>query len=318
MPIEVINFDNEQAWLERRLKDVTSTEISALFGLSPYKTEFELFHEKREGRVIQFKPNERMKWGTRFESAIALGVAEDQGWNVEPFKAYISNTQLRIGSSFDFKIKHPQFGIGIMEIKNVDSLVFKRTWVDNGDGNLEAPAHIEMQVQHQMEVAEIDWCAIVAMVGGNTPKVIFRRRDPEIGKQIRDKVAAFWNRVDTNDAPSSDYTADADFLIQLYSQANEGESIDVSNDEIIAQLVAEYQFCGKQADELDAKRRGIKAQLLERIGTAEKAIATWGSITAGMVKEDAGTVITPEMVGTTIGARKGYRQFRVNMKREAV
>ena len=315
--IETINFDNQQAWLERRLKDVTSTEISALFGLSPYKTEFELFHEKREGRVISFAPNERMKWGTRFESAIALGVAEDQGWDVEPFKAYVSNTEIRIGSSFDFKITHPEFGIGIMEIKNVDSLVFKRSWTDNGDGNIEAPAHIEMQVQHQMEVSNIDWCAIVAMVGGNRPVVIFRRRDLEIGKQIRERVAAFWKRVDANDAPSSDYVADADFLIQLYSQANDGEILDVSDDEKIAQMVKEYQHLGKQAEEMDAQRKAIKAQLLEKIGKAEKATAAWGSITAGMVKDSAGTLITPEMVGTTIGARSGYRAFRINLKKEA-
>lgn len=315
--VETINFDNKQAWLERRLLDVTSTEVSALFGLSPYKTEFELFHEKRNGVVLEFKANERMKWGTRLESAIALGVAEDEGWEVEPFKAYMSNTDARIGSSFDFKITHPTYGVGIMEIKNVDGLVFKRSWTDNGDGKYEAPAHIEMQVQHQMEVADIDWCAIVAMVGGNSPKVIFRRRDLEIGKQIRERVAAFWKRVDANDSPSSDYRADADFLIQLYSQTNEGEIIDLADDENIAQLVTSYQFAGTQIDELEAQRKSIKVQLLERIGTAEKATATWGSISAGAVKESAGTVITQDMVGTTIGGRKGYRGFRINFKKAA-
>ena len=60
---EVIITRDEQHWLELRTKDLTSTDIAALFGLSPYKTAFELFHEKRDGQVVKLKPNERMKWG---------------------------------------------------------------------------------------------------------------------------------------------------------------------------------------------------------------------------------------------------------------
>jgi len=82
MTIQTIEIQNQHQWLTERAKDVTSTEVSALFGLSPYLTEFELFHQKRDAVVVKIEPNERMKWGNRLESAIAQGAAEDMGWNI--------------------------------------------------------------------------------------------------------------------------------------------------------------------------------------------------------------------------------------------
>ena len=49
MATEVIAFRSEQEWLDLRKKDITSTDVAALFNLSPYKTEFELYHEKLSG-----------------------------------------------------------------------------------------------------------------------------------------------------------------------------------------------------------------------------------------------------------------------------
>ena len=302
--------------MQNRLQDVTSTEVSALFGLSPYKTEFELFHEKRDGQVVEIPDNERMRWGRRLETPIALGVAEDQGWSVEKLDVYMRKPEARVGSSFDFKIDSNSDGPGLMEIKNVAELQFKKTWIDMGNGNYEAPEHIELQVQHQMEVADIQWCAIVALVGGNAPKIIYRNRDKDIGAQIRARVAAFWQRVANNEPPSADYSADADFIVQLYSQANEGEVYDGSSDDFLATLVRDYQAAGEQIDQLEAMRKSCKAQILERVGAAERVTAKWGSISLGMTSNSPGTLITPEMVGTYVGARKGYRQFRITHKGE--
>lgn len=51
-------------------------------------------------------------------------------------------------------------------------------------------------------------------------------------------------------------------------------------------------------------------------GEASKIISTrYGTITCGTTKDSIGTLVTPEMVGTYIGARKGYRQFRINLKK---
>ena len=101
---EIIECASEAEWLALRERDVTSTETAALFGCSPYLTEYELWHRKTGQLPVEFEVNQRMVWGNRLESAIAMGIAEDFGLIVEPFKVYMRIPELRMGSSFDFKI----------------------------------------------------------------------------------------------------------------------------------------------------------------------------------------------------------------------
>jgi putative phage-type endonuclease len=315
MAIETIKIESHEQWLKDRSKDITSTEISALYGLSPYLSEFELYHNKKDNVIIRIQPNERMRWGTRLESAIAYGAAEDQGWDISKLNVYMRDTEARIGSSFDFKINSTANGAGIMEIKNVDRLQYMKSWVDDGEGNIEAPEHIELQIQHQMEVSGYEWTALVALVGGNEQKIILRNRDREIGKDIRQRVATFWEQVKNNTPPSPDYTIDAEFIIKQLRADSEPNLVLESNAEL-DQLIEQYNYLSTMIKTQSALKDSTKAQILERIGKASKVISPLGTISCGAVKGSAGTLITPEMLGTYIGAREGYRSFRFNAKKE--
>jgi putative phage-type endonuclease len=304
-----IERTDEASWLQERTRDVTSTEVAALFGLSPYTSEFELFHRKRLGEVVRIEENERMRWGKRLESAIANGVAADNEWVITPANIYMRDPDARIGSSFDFLISED----GLMEIKNVDGLQFQNKWIDDG-ATLEAPEHIELQIQHQMEVAERDYCILVALVGGNRVRWVRRERDEQIGAAIRERVSQFWDRVIRNDAPSPDYSTDADFIIkQLHANANDGEVIEA--DEALEDLIAQYQFVSREAAGMDELKSKTKAELLQRIGTASKVSSRLGTISCGMTKPSQGTFITPDMVGTHVGGRQGFRNFRFTPKK---
>jgi putative phage-type endonuclease len=315
MTIQTIEIENQHQWLTERAKDVTSTEVSALFGLSPYLTEFELFHQKRDAVVVKLEPNERMKWGNRLESAIAQGAAEDMGWNIAKLNVYMRDQAARIGSSFDFEIKSSANGPGILEVKNVDWVQYQKNWIDDGAGNIEAPEHIELQVQHQMEVAGYEWCAIVALVGGNEQKIVLRNRDRDIGKSIREKSGEFWNRVLQNQAPSADYTRDAEYIIkQLRRDSIEG--LVAEADAELEDMIKQFEFVRKEASDLEKIKEQRRAEILDRIGHASKVITRFGSLSTGQVKGRSGTLITPEMVGTVIGATEGYRSFRFYPKKE--
>jgi putative phage-type endonuclease len=304
-----IPFTSREQWLRDRAQDVTSTESPALFGLSPYVTEFELWHRKHANTVEELEPNERILWGTRLQDTIAAGVAQDRGWCARRIDEYLRDEGARIGSSFDFEVVCPKLGRGLMEIKNVDRLVYLDEWVDRHDA-IEAPQHIEMQVQHQMEVADMPWCAIVALVGGNEAKVQVRLRDREIGRLIRERVAAFWRSIADNRMPRPDYDRDAEFMARLYGRADAGVVLDADAETV--DLLDEYDRLGDLID----KRDGIKARVLERIGRASKVLTPIGNLSVGMVEPSAGKEITPEMVGTRVGTRAGFRMFRFNRKKE--
>jgi len=314
METKQIPITDEQSWLENRLLDITSTEVSALYDLSPYQTEFELYHQKKEKLVVRIEENERMTWGKRLEDSIAHGAAETMGWEVEKFDVYMSNEN-RLGSSFDYKINKsnkfdpPEDGVGILEIKNVDFSAYKKRWKDDGNGNIEAPEHIELQIQHQMEVADINWCALVALVGGNTQKIIFRKRDRAIGEDLTKKVRAFWEKVKAGTPPNIDYLKDADYIIKtLHNQADAGVMLNADDD--LDELIDEYNMINKELQSVNRAKDSIKAQILERSQKASKIISKYGTISCGMSKESRGKLITKDMVGTYQSPRKGYRMFR--------
>lgn len=282
---EVLVPENEAAWLAMRAQDLTSTEVAALFGVSPYMTEYELYLIKTGQLPNDFAETDRTKWGRRLENVIAYGVAQDRGLEVEPFKNYARIPALRMGSSFDFLILPGEgYKRGLMEVKNVDGLQFRRGWIEGGDdADDEAPPHIEFQVQHQMEVADIDWCLIAALVGGNTPKVIARQRDREVGALIRERVAAFWHRVDTGNPPTPNFTKDGDVLARLYRD-NDGATIDLSDNARLTELCVAYKEAGEQKKQAETVRDAAKAEILTIIERAKSIAADGFKISAGTNK----------------------------------
>jgi len=278
MRIETITPQSEADWLQLRTQDITSTEISCLFGCSPYSTLFETWHRKKSGVVVQLKENERMFWGTKLQDAIAAGIAEEQGWTIRRMDEYIRNTELRIGSSFDFAISDD----GLLEIKNVDSLAFRDGWLVNGD-NIEAPPHIELQVQHQLAVSGKAYAYIGALVGGNTLKLIRREPMPEIIAAIKLKVAEFWKSVDGDVEPAPTFPQDAEAVIRLAQYAEPGKVIAGTDDLTIK--ATEYKRLGDEIKERQTVRDTLKAEILMAIGDAEKVKGDGYTISAGITGE---------------------------------
>lgn len=299
--IEVIPFTNEETWLKARMQDITSTEVAALFGLSPYMTPFELFHRKKDGVIVKLEMNERMAWGLALQDSIAAYVAKEQGLTIRRMDEYMRDPEHRIGASFDFAIGD----IGLMEIKNVDGLVFKNDWTEDEKG-IQGPLHIEIQVQHQLAVSGREYCLLTALVGGNKLVQVKRTRDEAVITAIRVAVAKFWHDIETNNPPAPDFEADADFIGKLFGYAEPGSVLNVVEDATMLAQAQEYKRLGDIAKDCETKRDAIKAELLTKIGTAEKAIGDGYTISAG--------VQGPKMIEAY--ERAGFRMFRVNFKKE--
>lgn len=314
MATEIIVPSDQEHWLAMRKQDVTSTESAALFGMSPYVTHFDLWHRKRTGIVPEFKTNDRMAWGNRLEAAIAHGIAEEQGWEIKPLKEYFRDPDLRMGSSFDFVITNLGEPVHL-EIKNVDYLAFRDGWIEHDDGSIEAPEHIEMQVQHQMAVSGFKRAFIGAFIGGNRGVVIERLRDEPVIAAIKAKVADFWRSFEEGNEPSPVMPQDAETLIRLNQYAQPGKVLDASTDEELARLVANYKNASKLAADWEEDKQVCKAKLMEHIGDAEKVLLDGFTISAGIQAETPPTLITKEMVGMTYGGRKGFRMLRITQRK---
>lgn len=316
---ELILPTDEEHWHALRAQDLTSTDIAALFGLSPYATAIDVWHNKRDGVTSSIADNDRMKWGRRLESVVAQGIAEDQGWFAEPFQEYGRLPEHRIGASFDFITGLPlseNDERAILEIKTVDALAFRNGWTIEDDF-VEAPAHIELQLQHQLLVSGLRVGYIGALIGGNRVELLRREADDGVHAAILQKAAEFWRSIESGTPPPVVTADDARAYIRHATSIEPGKLLDARGDADLRRLLAEYQTAKNQAKACEDAADVLKAELLARIGHAEKVMFDGGTISCGYTAGSAGTEVTADMIGTTIGARSGYRQFRVNVKKGA-
>lgn len=283
--------ESKDHWLKLRHKNVNSTEVSCLYGCNPYQSEFELYHHKRSADIPSIEESEPMKWGSRLQDAIAYGVAADQGWkNPRPIKEYMYLSDVQLGSSFDFMVNDEE----ILEIKNVSERVYAKGWSDD-----EAAPHVELQVQTQLLVSGFKKAHIVALVGGNTIKVIERDYMPSVGESILKKVKYFWER---KDEPKIDFERDAEFVKLLYQKVSDGKILQ-ADDSLLA-LAIQYNKLRSDKSLAENKMKAIQAQMLMMVGDAEKVKHEKFNLSLSTIKESVVAAHT----------RASRRDFRLTMR----
>jgi predicted phage-related endonuclease len=282
---------------------VGASEVAALFDACPWLTRFELFHRKA-GTIAtpDFGGNERIEAGIYMEPSIIKWACDR--WGYEPLrtpKRYDNDKGL--GGHPDQIVKCPERGIGVLEVKTVDWLQHKK-WGD------EPPLNYLLQNQAYQGLAGVSWGDVIVLVGGNQlvrHQYAFR---PALYAEIEKRVAAFWDDVSAGRVPPVDYARDGATLIDVLGEPSD-EVADLRHDNNADELAREYLSLKATAKYADDEAEKVKCQLIERIGTAGYAMLPTHKIGANQTKGSAGILVTAEHVGTTIGARKGYRRFDV-------
>jgi len=271
----IIQFGDETEWRNLRRTRINSTDSPALLGISPYRTAYELWHVKAGLLEDTFEDNARIKWGRRLEPVIAAGVCEDHGLElVRPLKVYMLDDEVEgMGSSFDFEVRdpaNPDAGPGLLEVKNVDGLVFRNNW-QTIDGEPEAPPHIECQVQHQLAVSGYRWAVIGALVGGNTSHLIRRERDENFIAFLRGKVREFLASIEAGTPPPPDFRRDLDSIKDLYRQSDPAARMAPENEARLGEVLARYEAARAAAKAAEEEQKAAQAELLHLLGSVEHA-----------------------------------------------
>lgn len=279
---EIIPFTTREAWLAARRQDVTSSEVSALFGCNPYLSAYELWHKKAGNIPDDYEENELMRWGLRLEPAIARGVCEDYGYVGKPFTDYIRLPEIRAGSSFDWIIDDGG-ETRPLEIKNVDEQAMRTGWIavypdEDSPGLLEAPLRIEFQLQQEMLCSGYNRITLAALVGGNSIRLIHRDADPGIQTEIIKAIRDFWRSIADNKPPLPDYYRDASVIKRLHPKI-QGELAQLTEGDHITRLMrqhAEFAAAEKLAKE---DKQAIAAEIAQHLGNLPGAKGPAGSIT---------------------------------------
>ena len=256
---------SEQHWHELRSKVVGSSEVAALFDASQFLTKFELWHHKKGNIPGNFKDDERKFWGRKLEPAIAGGIAEQRGWKlIKPEGYYPHPSVAGMACTPDFFIFDPNRGLGVLEVKNVDFLQYRRSWTSS-----EPPLAYILQLQHQLACTGLRWGAIGALVAGNDPEVFIYDRHEQAIARIEAAVTEFWKSIAEDREPpvvSDDYET----IRELYPHAARPE-IDLTTDNQLPQLCADALTAQQQRIAAEKREKQIKAEIINRLKDAEAA-----------------------------------------------
>ena len=280
-----------------RRRHVGSSEVAALFNLSPHATRLELYLRKRgelpEPDLSAYEP---AIWGLALEAAIGQAVGERMGWSVRKVRRYVVHPEVEgMGCSLDFEVVNHRRGAGVLEIKTVDRLAF-RHWQGG-----RPPIHYELQLQHQLACTRRAWGAIGVLVGGNELRVTPYERHHGAIARIEREVEVFWREVAEGRAPRPDYHADLATLTALYRHAARGSFLDLRKSARARQLCEEHTAAAEAERAARQRREAAKAELLDLIRDAETVWADGFRISAGTVEG-----------GPVQYVRDAYRSLRVS------
>jgi len=270
--------ENKDEWLEKKTTLLTSSDSSALFGLSKWCSPYKLWHLKAE-KTIENLESKHLFWGQILAPQIAVGVAKLEGLIIEPFNHFIELPDYRIGSSFDFKIigttpdspfreTFEDLGQGILEIKKTNHWAYEKGWSDT-----EATPYEEIQVQHQMLVSGLKWAVIGGYISGRDDHTtLLRERDVDIHTAIIQRAKGFWVSIEQGNAPEPNYMDDASFIIGRH-QYDGGAEHDFTGNEKLTELCKLYHENTQTESNAKKMKDAVKAQVYEIIKDAPKA---WG------------------------------------------
>lgn len=303
-----ITVNSEAHWHEIRAKHVGASEAAALFGVSPWETVWQL-HMRKRGKLAatDMSQNVAVQAGVHMEPALAGWAAERWGMSLRKVRRYLECDDCPgLGASLDYE----EYGAGLLVPVEIKWSLWGKEWEWDGDEITDFPLNYGVQVQAQMACAGASSAWLIAFCGGDLRRC---RIDaiPSMIADLKTLTTQFWDDVRAEREPPIDFTKDAEAVTSLY-QVAEDRIVDLTTDNRAVELCAQYRDAAERETAAKANKDAAKAELLTKIGTAKAAKAGQYKITASMVAPNTGTLVTPEMVGTYVNARSGYRRVAVS------
>lgn len=233
--------ESREEWLALREKYVGASESAALFGVqAPYSLDhFALHHVKAGNAPPPPVDGPRVQWGKRLEIIVAEAVAEEHEYPVYKGRYAISDDCRGMGASLDFEMESDPTGEfngpGVLETKNVDWMVHRRSWTDG-----EPPIHILIQLQHQLGCTGYKWGIVAGLIGGNELKIYRYAAKLKLIADIKARIARFWTDIAAGRAPdTSGSESSGDVLRSLYPEPVD-DAIDMSGSNEWSEAVAQF------------------------------------------------------------------------------
>lgn len=220
-----------QEWLEDRRKGIGGSDVSTILGLNKYKSVYQLWLEKTGQVEVTSAQSEAAYWGNTLEEVVAEEFSKRTGKKVRRRNRVFEHSKypfLRANIDRDIVGEN-----AVLECKTANQHLANE-WDED-----EIPIQYICQVQHYMNVLNLDYVYFAVLIGGQ--KFIWKKmeRDQELIDMITEKLVAFWTEnVEKGIEPAIDgLKATSDFLTQRYLDTEDNQTeLNAVFDEKIANL----------------------------------------------------------------------------------
>jgi hypothetical protein len=222
-------------------ESVSASQMPALFGFSAHGlSKWMLYHHFKGTAQLPFvDETERMTFGNIFQPPLLRRTAFHYRARL------LDNTDRRlyvrrgkIGHTRDGRLLGSGRGRINVEVKNVDSLVWKREWTETA-----APQHIEIQAEVGTFVDRCDLTVIAACIGGNSLRFYERTPRPDFHERMKDAVARFFEDLRKSREPDPmGLPEELPMLAELYPEADETKILERLEDQELRELIRQFQY----------------------------------------------------------------------------
>lgn len=255
---------DRQAWLESRRHWLGSTDVSAILGINPWRTAYEVWLDKT-GKLDDWEGNNSTELGHILEPAI-LDEAERR-WGPLERQKVVRDKQAPLASTLD--------GWLIDQRRPVEAKTAGLTceWVELGhwgeSGTDEIPDWYLVQNQTQLACTDSDLVHVLALIAGRGLVEYSIARDQKIIDMIRDKCSTWWYRhIVEGYEPSRDVPPDMDVIKRIRREPKSVVNLTTE----ASFLVDQWETAKKVAKEAEEAAEKAKAIVALSIGTSEAGI----------------------------------------------
>ena len=262
-------------WLEYRKQGIGGSDASIVCGINRYKSPVELWMEKMNQLPLQ-EAGEAAYWGSQLESLVRAEFTKRTGIEVKTVSQILQSVEHSFMlANLDGVCEHPDIGTCVFEAKTASA--FKANEWENT-----IPDEYVLQLAHYMAVTGYQGAYIAVLIGGNTFKWKFIKRDEELISMLIDLESAFWNHVQNGTPPPLDGSdASAKFLFERFPNSVPKSQIILPD--TAADLLTQYDEACEQPEAVTEQKQRAENLLKEmlgenEIGTAGNRVITWKSV----------------------------------------
>lgn len=188
-------------WHAIRQQGIGGSDVAALLGISPYKSAYQLYLEKRgEYDPLTETETRQMYWGRRHESLILEEYAiETQREVIVPGGVFRHVDMPFMLASLD----------GVAEGRVVEGKAsrIQKGWGEPGTADI--PWHYILQCQHYLTVTGFQEADVAVLIGGDDFRIYTVYGDAELQGMLVEAEEQFWRQVLKGDPPTPRTVAEA-------------------------------------------------------------------------------------------------------------